>query len=162
MLRFKDAQSPECYICKRNFRTNRGLLQHLNSCRRKNNIISNVDVNIDNQSAVFQEGLTQQNQEREMFCWNTVPGSVYQKDLEKANEQIVYWRKNIFTLPTGISSKKFVNKITRLFDQWTNDTLLKSIALKAIHVMAVLLLQKPSRKSKSRDHRVSLERRLKL
>ena len=97
-----------------------------------------------------------------MFCWNTVPGNVCQKDLEKANEQIVYWRKNIFTLPTGISSKKFVNKITRLFDQWTNDTLLKSIALKAIHIMAVLLLQKPSRKSKSRDHRVSLERRLKL
>ena len=116
------------------------VLQHLNSYRRKNNIISNVDVNIDNQSAVFQEGLTQQNQKREKFCWNTVPWSVYQKDLEEAHEQIVYWRKNILTLPTGICSEKFVNEITRLFNQWTNDTPLKSIALKAIHVMPVLLL----------------------
>ena len=31
----QDAQSPECYICKRNFRMNRGLLHHLNTCRRK-------------------------------------------------------------------------------------------------------------------------------
>ena len=25
----------DCYICKRTFRTNRGLVQHLNTCRRK-------------------------------------------------------------------------------------------------------------------------------
>ena len=51
----QDAQSPECYICKRNFRANRGLLQHLNTCRRKNSTVSNFDVNIGNQSAVVQE-----------------------------------------------------------------------------------------------------------
>ena len=56
----QDAQSPECYICKSNFHTNRGLLQHLNTWRRKNNTVSNVDVNIDKQSAVVQEDLTQQ------------------------------------------------------------------------------------------------------
>ena len=78
----QDAQSPKCYICKRNFRTNRGLLQHLNTCHRKNNI----DVNIGNQSAVVQDDLTQQDREREKFYWYTVPGSVYQKDLEEAYE----------------------------------------------------------------------------
>ena len=88
----QDAQSPKCYICKRNFHMNRGLLQHLNTCRRKNNTVSNVDVHIDNQSAVVQEDLTQQDREREKFNWNAVPGSVYQKDLEEAYEQIVYWR----------------------------------------------------------------------
>ena len=50
----QDAHSPECYICKRNVRTNRGLLQHLNTCRRKNNTVSNVELNIDDQSAVVQ------------------------------------------------------------------------------------------------------------
>ena len=91
----QDAQSPECYICKRNFRTNRGLLQHLNTCRRKNNTASNVDINTDNQSAVVKEDLTQQDQEREKSYWNTVPGSVYQKYLEEAYEQIVYWRRYV-------------------------------------------------------------------
>ena len=157
----QDAQSPECYICKRNFRTNRGLLQHLNTCRRKNNTIPNVKVNIDNQSAVVQEDLTQQDREREKFYWNKVPGNVYQKDSE-AYEQIVYWRKNVFMVPTAVSGKKFINETTRLLDQWTNDTPLKSIALKAIHAMPALLLQKPSRKTKARNHLIALEKRLKL
>ena len=65
-------------------------------------------------------------------------------------------------VPTGASGKKFLNEITRLFDQWANDTPLKNIALKTIHVIPALLLQKPSRKSKARDHLIALERRLKL
>ena len=64
-------------------------------------------------------------------------------------------------VPTGTSGKKFINETTRLFDQWTNDTPLKSIALKAIHIMPALLLQKSSRNSKARDHLIALERRLK-
>ena len=47
----QDAQSPKYYMCKRNFRTNRGILQIPNTYRKKNNTISNVDTNIDNQSA---------------------------------------------------------------------------------------------------------------
>ena len=58
----------------------------------KNSTASNVDVNIDNQSVVVQEDLTQQDQELKKFYWNTVQGSVYQKDLEEAYEQIIYWR----------------------------------------------------------------------
>ena len=55
-------------------------------------------------------------------------------------------------VPTGASGRTFINGITRLFDQWTNDTPLKSISLKAIHVMPALLLEKPSRKSKAREY----------
>ena len=40
-----------------------------------------------------------------------------------------------------------------------SDTTIKDIALKALHVMFVLLLQKPSKDSKSKDHLKSLERR---
>ena len=31
----QDAQSPECFICKRNFRTDKGLLQCLNICHKE-------------------------------------------------------------------------------------------------------------------------------
>ena len=40
------------------------------------------------------------------------------------------------------------------------DSLLKTITLKAIHVMSALLLQKPSKNSKPKDDLVSLERHL--
>ena len=65
-------------------------------------------------------------------------------------------------VPAGASGRKFINEITQLFDQWINDTPLKSISLKAIHVMPALLLEKPSRKSKAREHFIALERQLKL
>ena len=103
MIVTKDAQSPECYICKCNFCANRRLFQHLNTSCRKNNITWKVDVNINNHSAVLQENLSQQDQEHENFYWITVPGSVYQKDLEEAYEQIVYCCKNVFMVPTGTS-----------------------------------------------------------
>ena len=76
--------------------------------------------------------MPQQDQERKKFYWNTVPESVYQKGLK------------------------------RLFDQWINVIPLKSIALKAIHVMQPLFLQEPSRNSKAQNHLIALERRLKL
>ena len=63
---------------------------------------------------------------------------------------------------TGASRIKFINEITRRFDQWSNNTSLKSITLKTIRVIQALLLQKPSRKSKARDHVIALERQLKL
>ena len=63
---------------------------------------------------------------------------------------------------TGASRIKFINEITRRFDQWSNNTSLKSNTLKTIRVIQALLLQKPSRKSKARDHVIALERQLKL
>ena len=65
-------------------------------------------------------------------------------------------------VPAGASGKRFAIEITRLFDQWTNGIPLKSIALKAIHLVPALLLQKPSIKLKARDHLIALERRSKL
>ena len=63
---------------------------------------------------------------------------------------------------SGAAGKKYIEEITRLLKLWIQDSPLKSIGLKAIYVMPVLLLQKPSKNSKSKDHLVSLDRRLKL
>ena len=55
-----------------------------------------------------------------------------------------------------------IEEVTRLIKLWINDTPLRKIALKAVHVMPALLLQKPSKSSKSKDHHADLERRIKL
>ena len=54
-------------------------------------------------------------------------------------------------LPTENAGKK-----------WTQDTPLRSVGLKETHTMPALLLQKPSKTSKNRDHLDALERRLQL
>ena len=66
-------------------------------------------------------------------------------------------------MPSGAAGKKYIEEIiTRLLKLWIQDSPLKSIALKAVNVIPASLLQKPSKNSKSKDHSLSLERRLKL
>ena len=98
----------------------------------------------------------------EKFYWGQRKGSEFTADIEHAYEQIVYWRQKLFLLPTGKSGKKFIREITRLVNSWIDQTALRPIALKAIMVMPALLLQKPSRTSKSKDHLAALSRRLDL
>ena len=99
---------------------------------------------------------------QEKFCRNFVAGNTFEKDLNNACEKIVHWNKNFFMLPSGAVGKRYVEEVTRLMELCTQDTPLKSISLKAIHAMPALLLQKPSKSSKARDHLQALERRIKL
>jgi len=50
-------------------------------------------------------------------------------------------------LPSGKAGKEFIDEITRLINEWSNETPLRGIALKAVIVMPSLLLQKPKRNS---------------
>ena len=63
-------------------------------------------------------------------------------------------------VPTGATGKKFIDEISRLLNLWSNNTPHKNIALEAVHVMPAILLQKPSKTSKAKDHLKALERRL--
>ncbi len=77
-------------------------------------------------------------------------------------EKIVFWRQNLFRLPSGNAGKRFIREVTRLVNSWVEDSSIKTISLKAIMIMPALLLQKPSRKSKSKEHTTALSKRLEL
>ena len=77
-------------------------------------------------------------------------------------EAVVYWKKNLFKLPSGAAGKAFIKECTRLFRAWTSKSALREIAIKCIMVMPHLLLQKPAKNSKARDHSDALKRRLAL
>ena len=126
-----------CILCDRNFRTNRGLIQHLKTCRRKqaDNVLQHSSAN-----DVLNEA-----QVRERYYWKEVPANIFERDIQQVYYKIVYWRKNIFMVPSGGGGKKFIKEITRLINLWTNNSPLENIALKAIHVMPALLLQKSNK-----------------
>ena len=77
-------------------------------------------------------------------------------------EEIVFWRKNLFLLPTDFAGKSYIDEVTRLLNFWSQKSPLKDIAMKLIMIMPSLLLQKPKKDSKAVDNRKALERRLEL
>ena len=96
----------------------------------------------------------------QQFFWGATPGDEAAQDLKNCYEEIVFWRKNLFMLPKGASGKDYIRETTRLLNEWVSDSPIKECALYAVHVMPALLLQKPSKTSKSKDHVIALTRRL--
>ena len=75
---------------------------------------------------------------------------------------MIHWRKNCFTPPSGRAGKGFVSELSRLYQAFGTASTLESVALKATIVLPHLLLQKPHRTSKNKDHIACLDRRLSL
>ena len=160
----------QCGSCLRWFRTVRGLNQHQRSCLKLSIVtqISTEDLPI---SSLISSTISDKNYnfindpsgtENLIYKWGLYSNAIFENNLIAAYEKIVYWRKNLFMLPTGKSGKEYIAETTRLMNAWVEDSPLKDIAFTAIMVMPALLLQKPSKSSKSKDHGAALERRLLL
>ena len=76
-------------------------------------------------------------------------------------EEIIKWRKNLFLVPPGKSGTDFIKELTRLLQLFVDETKWMRLALARVHIFIPLMLQKPSAKSKARDHTKYLEKRLK-
>ena len=76
--------------------------------------------------------------------------------------EIISWRKNLFMLPRGKAGTAFVKELTRLITLFTVPSKWNRVALGKLHVFIPLMLQKPSQKSKAKEHVNYLEKRLKL
>ena len=96
------------------------------------------------------------------FVWGDRASAPFMKDLDAAFEQAVQWRNNCFKVPQGSAGEPFVKELSRLFNAFARESALEPVALKATIVLPLLLLQKPHRRSKAKEHTQCLERRLKL
>ena len=96
------------------------------------------------------------------FSWGSCCGEVFCTRINSAYEEVVHWRRNLFQVPSGSAGKAFVSELARLFQAYADSSSLECIAMKATTAMLILLLQKPSRTSKSKDHSTHLQRRMEL
>ena len=96
------------------------------------------------------------------FNWGPLSAEAFTASLNSAYSKIVHWQPILFTVPHGNIGKTFVLKLSRLFNTFAAAFALESVALKATMVMPNLLLQKPSRNSRAKDHINALKRRMEL
>ena len=85
------------------------------------------------------------------FVWHDCEPSTFIPSVSAAYSEVVHWKKNIFQVPFGQSGKKFVLELIKLFRVYSECSALECVALKVITVLSILVLQKPSRKSKSKN-----------
>ena len=135
-----------CSSCEQTFKTQRGRKIHEKACKKKKKIET------DTISPADKTNLPK--------IWGHLTLPELMQTLSVIYKDMTKWRKNLFNLPSGASGKRFVEEITRLINEWNNMSPLSNIAMKALSVMPSLLLQKPSKTSKAKDHTKCLERRL--
>ena len=96
-----------------------------------------------------------------IFTWGTYSAPDFIHSLEATYAEVVHWRRNCFTVPLGKAGKEFVDELSYLFQAFASASALESIALKSATILPILLLQKPHKASKIKEHITCLERRLK-
>ena len=94
------------------------------------------------------------------FTWGNLSGPEFDKLLDATYDEVVHWRHNCFSVPFGKAGRDFVSELSRLYLAYGSASTLEAVALKAATVLPILLLQKPSKRSKTKDHTKCLGRRL--
>ena len=75
------------------------------------------------------------------FQWGEVDGTTVVKSIHDAYEKVVHWRHNSFLVQSGMIGKEFILKLARLYQAYTDNTTLHSIAFTVCFILKVLLLQ---------------------
>ena len=84
------------------------------------------------------------------------------KEINRVYDEIVKFRRNLFKVPSGKTGKDFVNLLSYWLRQFNLNSNLNSVSLKVFMILPSLILQKPSSKSKSKEHTECVKRRLEL
>nr|WNS50068.1 DOMON domain-containing protein [Halisarca dujardinii] len=95
------------------------------------------------------------------FTWGSLDGRDFDVLINDAYNEVVHWKHNVFEVPRGKAGNSFVAELCRLLEQFADDTAMECISMRAAMTIPALLLQKPHRRSTSKDHISCLERRLK-
>ena len=95
------------------------------------------------------------------FKWGNYEGTAaIRTALIDAHKIITTWKNNVFILPRNSIGKDVIKEMTRLLKLFNNKTPLESIAIYKLVVFLPLMLQKPHKESKNREHNQYLQKRM--
>ena len=95
-----------------------------------------------------------------VFQWGEVDGATFSESIRTAYAEVVQWRRNVFKIPSSKAGKAFVAELGHLLHAYAEGSTLESFALMCAMTMPALLLQKPHKTSKAKDHVECLEWRM--
>ena len=72
--------------------------------------------------------------------------------IDETYNEIIHWRKNLFKIPSGRAAKMFILELATWLEHFNINSDYQCIALKVYFILPCLILQKPSKESKAKDH----------
>ena len=60
--------------------------------------------------------------------WGELSGKDFSHAIDCAYSEMVHWRKNVFSVPSGKAGKQFVRELTTLFSAYAQASALESIS----------------------------------
>ena len=84
--------------------------------------------------------------------WGQLQGADFMQVVEAAYSEAVHWRQNLVKIPLGHAGKYSMSELAHLFKSYAEASTLEPVALKAAMLLPLLMLQKPSSSSKTKDH----------
>ena len=84
------------------------------------------------------------------------------KIIDSTYDEITHWRKNLFKLPSGKGGKMFITELTKWLETFNVKGHHYNIAIKVFMILSAILLQKPTKNSKAKEHSQKLEERRQL
>ena len=173
-----------CELCEGNYESLEGLRIHQSSCKKRfirNNVImtpladgyenvSNAQIEtadilladefvIDQIPEVVPNLPNYPESTKSRFSYHDIPGETFANLINDLYNEIVTWKKNLFKVPTGNAAKAFIKELSLWLERFNRKTEHHSIALKFYIILPALMLQKPSKASKSQEHCKKLEDR---
>ena len=94
------------------------------------------------------------------FTWGSTTANDFNTQINHAYNEIVHWRRNLFSVPSCAVGKEFVSELARLFQAYADSSEIESVAITAAMVMPHLLLQKTHKRSNYKENSACLVRRL--
>ena len=94
--------------------------------------------------------------------WGEYTGNELTTAISDIYIEVVQWQRNLFNVPTGKAGEMFIDEVRKVIKLFTTGSDFEPIALTILMIMFPLLLQKPSRSSKCKDHVRYLEKRLSM
>lgn len=96
------------------------------------------------------------------FVWGSLDGPACVIAINECYRSAIHWRPNLFSVPSGRTGEVFTNELSRLFSSYGTASSLESVAMTAAFLFPLLILQRPSRKTKTKELISHFDRRFQL
>ena len=153
-----------CRQCSRSFSTKTGRTNHENAhARKKRDESPALAPTAEVTSIDVERKLTSHSppDQAEVPVWGKQSKEDLRQIADSMYEEIVFFRKNLFLLPSGKAGKDYIEEMTRLINFWNNQSEdFSASSMKLLMCMPSILLQKTHARSKAKEHSETLARRL--